>query len=69
MVHASVKLDGIVNNPNHAANHSPRRTRYSYCFRATLEQTSDSGQRIGKRPENPGQLKSGFLHGRLVAHE
>lgn len=46
---ASLKLEGIVNNPNYAVNHAFRGKPYAYRVRATFEASRGSGRRIGKR--------------------
>jgi len=46
---AMLRLDGIVKNADYAVNHAERGKSYTYRVRAKFEQSSGSGQRVGKR--------------------
>lgn len=46
---ATLKLDGIVNSPEHAIGRSPKGKAYSYNVRARFEQASGTGQRMSGR--------------------
>jgi len=46
---ATLRLEGIVNNPDHAINHAQRGKAYKYRVKALFEQSSGSGQRLTGR--------------------
>ena len=46
---ANLRLDGIVNNPPHAINNSPRGKAYTYRVRARFEPSSGTGERLSGR--------------------
>ncbi|MEP6873339.1 MAG: hypothetical protein ABI887_03170 [Burkholderiales bacterium] len=46
---ATLRLDGIVNNPRYAINDAPRGKQYSYRVKAHFDETSGSGQRLTGR--------------------
>ncbi len=46
---ATLKLDGIVNSPDHAIGRSPKGKPYSYRVRAKFEQASGTGERMSGR--------------------
>ena len=46
---ATLKLEGIVNNPDYSVNHAFRGKAYAYRVRAKFEPSSGIGQRVGKR--------------------
>jgi hypothetical protein len=46
---AALRLDGIVNNPQHAINDAPRGKPYSYRVKARFDEKSGSGQRVTGR--------------------
>ena len=46
---AKLRLDGVVNNPEHAINKAQRGKKYSYRVRAQFTPTSGSGERLTGR--------------------
>ena len=46
---ASLRLEGIVNNPKYAINEAPRGKPYTYRVKATFEGNSGSGERVTGR--------------------
>ena len=46
---ATLRLDGIVNSPDHAINNAQRGKAYRYTVRAQFEQASGTGQRMTGR--------------------
>ncbi|MEJ8857571.1 hypothetical protein WKW79_23570 [Variovorax robiniae] len=46
---ATLRLDGIVNNPKYAINDAQRGKEYSYRVKASFEPTSGVGQRLTGR--------------------
>jgi len=46
---ATLRLEGVVNNPKYAINDAPKGKQYSYRVKAHFEESSGSGQRLTGR--------------------